>query len=81
MRSPNAPVIGPITGHNVGADAALVHSPNVALWVSPMPRAAVAAPERAVVRSAYNWSMEYLTVSSFTGPSVAFISLALGLRP
>jgi len=50
MRDPNGPVIGPWTGHKVGAVVAATQSDNDACRVVPMPSPAVVAPVIAELR-------------------------------
>src|SRR5258708_34906545 len=82
MRSPNDPVIGPSTGHILGAELARNQSAVVALRVSPIERPALVAPLMATVFSVANRSSEELTCGSSTlSDEAAATSTGSGLKP
>src|SRR6516162_7966105 len=79
--APNGPVIGPSTGHNVGAVVAATQSASDACRFMPIPNPAAVAPVRAEVRSAYSPLMASLTCSGFSGWSLAVRNFGFGLSP
>src|SRR5215469_5922451 len=78
---PNDPVIGPITGHNVGAVVAATQSAREARRFMPMPRPAAVAPVSAELRSAYSPLMASFTCSGFSDWSFVARNLEFGLSP
>src|ERR1035438_10263532 len=81
MRSPKLPVIWPSTGHRLGAELAPTHSAVVELLVRPMEIPTLAAPVRAVLRSAYNCSREESTCAFWICSVAAATIAGLDLSP